>query len=168
MSAYDITGFLRTAYRPFAYCVPSKHHLNTAYQKGGVTLIDVFKCILFKLLKKLFLLFLQALAAYNSKHQTDVKELKPPQQKALDALLNGADCICCLPTGFGKSLIYEILPFCGPKFTCCCCCASKCNYCTTNSKAWQYGYFLIKRKKYIQMKLLMAGLGIYSHTQKIS
>jgi len=35
MSAYDITGFLPTAYRPFAYCVPSKHPLNTAYQKGG-------------------------------------------------------------------------------------------------------------------------------------
>ena len=35
MSAYDITEFLRTAYRPFAYCVPSKHPLNTAYQKGG-------------------------------------------------------------------------------------------------------------------------------------
>jgi len=35
MSAYDITEFLRTAYRPFAYCVPSKSPLNTAYQKGG-------------------------------------------------------------------------------------------------------------------------------------
>ena len=40
MSAYDITEFLRTAYRPFAYCVPSKSPLNTAYQKGGVTLIS--------------------------------------------------------------------------------------------------------------------------------
>jgi len=38
MSAYDITEFLRTAYRPFAYCVLSKFPLNTAYQKGGVTL----------------------------------------------------------------------------------------------------------------------------------
>ena len=35
MSVYDITGFLRTAYRPLAYCVPSKHPLNTAYKKGG-------------------------------------------------------------------------------------------------------------------------------------
>ena len=47
MSAYDITEFLRTAYRPFAYCVPFKPPLNTAYQKGrGVTLIysgHVFK-----------------------------------------------------------------------------------------------------------------------------
>ena len=32
----------------------------------------------------------------------------------MDALLNGADCICCLPTGFGKSLIFEILPFVDP------------------------------------------------------
>jgi len=32
---------LRTAYRPFAYCVPSNppSPLNTTYQKGGVTLI---------------------------------------------------------------------------------------------------------------------------------
>jgi len=37
MSAYDITEFLRTAYRPFAYCVPSKSPINTAYQKGGVS-----------------------------------------------------------------------------------------------------------------------------------
>jgi len=35
MSAYDITDFLRTAYQPFAYCVPSKTPRNTAYQKGG-------------------------------------------------------------------------------------------------------------------------------------
>ena len=34
MSTYDITEFLRTAYRPFAYCVPSKFPLNTAYQRG--------------------------------------------------------------------------------------------------------------------------------------
>jgi len=39
MSAYDITGFLRTAYRPFAYCVPSKHPLRTKI--GGVTLMNV-------------------------------------------------------------------------------------------------------------------------------
>ena len=40
MSAYDLTEFLRTAYRPFAYCVSSKNPLNTAYQKGGVTLMN--------------------------------------------------------------------------------------------------------------------------------
>ena len=43
MFAYDITVFLRTAYRPFAYCVPSKHPLNTAYKKGGVTLNNAIK-----------------------------------------------------------------------------------------------------------------------------
>ena len=26
---------MRTAYRPFAYCIPSKHPLNTAFQKGA-------------------------------------------------------------------------------------------------------------------------------------
>jgi len=41
MSAYDITGLLRTADRLFAYCVPSKHPLNTAYENGGVTLITM-------------------------------------------------------------------------------------------------------------------------------
>ena len=35
MSVYDITEFLFTAYRHFAYCVPSNTSLNTAYQKGG-------------------------------------------------------------------------------------------------------------------------------------
>jgi len=40
MSAYDLTEFMRTAYEPLGYCVPSKPPLNTAYQKGGgVTLI---------------------------------------------------------------------------------------------------------------------------------
>lgn len=28
--------------------------------------------------------------------------------------MSGSDCICCLPTGFGKSLVYEILPFVDP------------------------------------------------------
>ena len=31
--AYEITGSLRSAYRPFVYCLRSKT-LNTAYQKG--------------------------------------------------------------------------------------------------------------------------------------
>ena len=35
-------------------------------------------------------------------------------------------------------------------------------------KLGSMGISLSKGKKYIQMKLLMAGLGIYSHTQKIS
>ena len=35
MSAYDILGFLRTAYRPFAHCVPSKRpHPEYCVPKG--------------------------------------------------------------------------------------------------------------------------------------
>ena len=26
-------------------------------------------------------------------------------------LLEGNDCLCCLQTGYGKSLVYELLPF---------------------------------------------------------
>jgi len=59
--------------------------------------------------------FSKALSAYNALHQTDIMCLKPLQEMALSALTNGSDCICCLPTGFGKSLIYEILPFVDPK-----------------------------------------------------
>ncbi|XP_053373974.1 recQ-like DNA helicase Blm [Mercenaria mercenaria] len=58
--------------------------------------------------------YCMALTAYNRQHKKDIKELKPLQQKALDALVGGADCICCLPTGFGKSLVYEMLPFVDP------------------------------------------------------
>ena len=50
-SAYDITGFLCTSYRAFAYSVPS-NPLNTAYQnarRGGVTLMHVTISILFEL-----------------------------------------------------------------------------------------------------------------------
>jgi len=44
MSSYDITGFLRTAFRPSAYCVPSyPHPLKTAHLKGGFTLINAVR-----------------------------------------------------------------------------------------------------------------------------
>ena len=45
---------------------------------------------------------------------------KPTRSRTLNRLpiwhgqKNGTDCICCLPTRFGKSLIYEILPFVDP------------------------------------------------------
>ena len=46
MSAYDITGYLGIAYRPFAYCVPSKHPLISAYQKGmSLSYIDIKEVI---------------------------------------------------------------------------------------------------------------------------
>lgn len=37
--------------------------------------------------------------------------LKPKQDKALDFLLIGKDVISVLPTGYGKSLIYQLLPY---------------------------------------------------------
>ena len=40
-----------------------------------------------------------------------IPELKPLQQQALQTILSKTDCICSLPTGYGKSLIYELLPF---------------------------------------------------------
>ena len=97
--------------------------------------------------------------------------LKPPHQKALDALLNGTDCICCLPTGFGKSLIYEILPFVDPNslvVVVVVVVPLNAIFAQPIQKLGSMAISLSKGKKYIQMKLLMAGLGIYSHTQKIS
>ena len=37
--------------------------------------------------------------------------MKDLQEQALDILVAGKDCICSIPTGYGKSLIYELLPF---------------------------------------------------------
>ena len=37
--------------------------------------------------------------------------LKKHQIEAIYSLMKGKDCICSLPTGYGKSLIYELLPF---------------------------------------------------------
>ena len=39
MSAYDITGFLRTAYRLYVFCLPSKPPEHCV-PNSGVTLID--------------------------------------------------------------------------------------------------------------------------------
>jgi len=36
--------------------------------------------------------------------------IKPKQLAALDFIVKGFDSICILPTGYGKSLIYQILP----------------------------------------------------------
>lgn len=52
-----------------------------------------------------------ALASYNSKLGMKIEGLKELQLTAIDALLSEKDCVCCLPTGYGKSLIYELLPF---------------------------------------------------------
>ena len=52
-----------------------------------------------------------ALENYNKAYNTDLQQLKLLQTEALNMLLAGKDCVCCLPTGYGKSLIFEILPF---------------------------------------------------------
>ena len=40
--------------------------------------------------------------------------LKPKQVAYLDFLYHGRDVVAVLPTGFGKSLIYQVLPFLFP------------------------------------------------------
>ena len=44
-----------------------------------------------------------------------IKSLKPEQKQAVEALLAGQDVLSILPTGFGKSLIYEV--FCMAKLS---------------------------------------------------
>ena len=39
------------------------------------------------------------------------KLLKPEQNLCLETLLSGRDVLAILPTGFGKSLIYQLFPF---------------------------------------------------------
>lgn len=56
-------------------------------------------------------LLADALQEYCNEFRTPLQELKPLQRRALDTILSKKDCICSLPTGYGKSLIYEILPF---------------------------------------------------------
>ena len=36
--------------------------------------------------------------------------LKPKQTEALAYLNDGEDVLCCLPTGYGKSLIFSVFP----------------------------------------------------------
>ena len=38
------------------------------------------------------------------------ESLKAEQQKALEAFVSGKDTFVALPTGYGKSIIYAILP----------------------------------------------------------
>ncbi|XP_070184597.1 uncharacterized protein [Littorina saxatilis] len=47
---------------------------------------------------------------FNKQFHQDVHELRPLQSLTINHLLKKEDTICMLPTGYGKSLIYEILP----------------------------------------------------------
>jgi ATP-dependent DNA helicase RecQ len=47
---------------------------------------------------------------YNTSFDQSIRDLKPLQQTALESIVQG-DVIAILPTGYGKSLIYELLPF---------------------------------------------------------
>lgn len=51
-----------------------------------------------------------ALCRLNKDRQSEYLTLKPKQFDALQACVIG-DCICVLRTGYGKSLIYELIPY---------------------------------------------------------
>lgn len=55
---------------------------------------------------------------FNAKYDTEISELKPLQHETLSHFGNlSSDVVCMLPTGYGKSLVYELLPvFLGKKF----------------------------------------------------
>ena len=49
-------------------------------------------------------------SAVNKSNLYSNINLKPKQTKCLDALYNRRDTVAVLPTGYGKSLIYQLLP----------------------------------------------------------
>ena len=42
--------------------------------------------------------------------QTELRPLKPKQLEALNIFLSGKDAFVALPTGYGKSIIFAVLP----------------------------------------------------------
>jgi len=47
-------------------------------------------------------------AAELARKRFGIRELRPEQRRAIEAVLAGRDTLCVLPTGFGKSLIYQV------------------------------------------------------------
>ena len=47
---------------------------------------------------------------YNQLFSANIHMMKPLQYDAVLEVLAGNDCLCCLPTGYGKSLVYELFP----------------------------------------------------------
>ena len=45
----------------------------------------------------------------------DVPSLKPAQSDAVASIISGRDVFVSVPTGYGKSLIYQLLPFCAAR-----------------------------------------------------
>ena len=54
-------------------------------------------------------LLLQEAINFAKTNSTHI-ELKEEQKEAVRNIVNGRDFIAVLPTGFGKSLIYQLLP----------------------------------------------------------
>lgn len=52
----------------------------------------------------------KALASYNLSLNTELNYLRPKQLQCLREVVQ-KDLIAVLPTGYGKSLVYELLPF---------------------------------------------------------
>ena len=50
------------------------------------------------------------IAIDQSCSQFDIASVKPLQCLALSQLVRGDDVLACLPAGFGKSLIFHLLP----------------------------------------------------------
>ena len=48
--------------------------------------------------------------ALSCVHRDDLR-LKPKQEEALTHLYNGRDVFAWIPTGYGKSICYQLLPF---------------------------------------------------------
>ena len=51
-------------------------------------------------------------AVYNGLRRLGYKRIKTEQLDAVGSLLSGKDVFLSVPTRFGKSLVYQLLPFC--------------------------------------------------------
>ena len=54
-----------------------------------------------------------------------IRSIKPDQLTAVKSLLYGEDVFVSAPTGFGKSLVYQLLPFCSASLLRSCLCTNK-------------------------------------------
>ena len=46
----------------------------------------------------------------TQKYNLEFRDLKHEQMESLQNIINGNDCLTVLPTGFGKSATYYLLP----------------------------------------------------------